>query len=223
MTTSQATAWSPPPPESAPLERGAVHVWRCNEDAAVARLSALHQTLSLDERARAESFRFEQDRHRFISCRGILRELLGNYLGLRPTSLSFTYAQNGKPQIDGNRLHFNLSHTRGVFLIAVALDQPVGIDVERIDRALDFRQVARRFLPAEDSAAVNSSRAELMARTFYECWTRHEARLKLEGLPIGSPIAGPATVNRLEMGPVFAAALACRKAPAAIRQWQFFP
>jgi 4'-phosphopantetheinyl transferase len=223
MTMLQTTTWFRPPPESARLEGGAVHVWRCDEYAIAARLSALEQTLSLDERARAESFRFERERKRFVSCRGILRELLGNYLDLSPKSLTFTYSQNGKPQIEGHRLHFNLSHTQGVCLIAIALDQPVGTDVERIDRILDFKLIAQRFLPAEDSEAVNSSGDELLARTFYECWTRHEARLKLEGLTIDSEIASAATVSRLEMGPMFTGALACRKAPSAIRRWQFFP
>jgi 4'-phosphopantetheinyl transferase len=204
-----------------PLERGAVHVWRCDEHVAAARLSALYQTLSLEERTRAKSFRFEQDWQRFISCRGILRELLGNYVGLPPKSLNFTYSQNGKPQIHGNRLHFNLSHTHGVCLIAVALDQPVGVDVERIDRTLDFKRVARRCLPAEDAAAVDSSGDESLALTFFECWTRHEARLKLEGLTIGSQIAGSATVSRLEIGPSFVAALASRKEPSGIQRWQF--
>ncbi len=44
-----------------------------------------------DEQARAAHFRFERDRSRFISGRGMLRIILGRCLGREPDQLKFIY------------------------------------------------------------------------------------------------------------------------------------
>src|SRR5262249_25045594 len=53
--------------------------------------------MSRDEAERARTFYFDRDRRRFIIARGVLRMLLGRYVGRRPEEIVFQYGPNGKP------------------------------------------------------------------------------------------------------------------------------
>src|SRR5687768_8533071 len=104
----------PPPPSALRLE-GAVHVFCTKLSASEARFSELLGYLSQEERARAAKFYFEKDRRRFTIARGVLRELLGRYLGEDPQTIRFGYGPYGKPFLDrgcatsqGEGLAFNV-------------------------------------------------------------------------------------------------------------------
>jgi 4'-phosphopantetheinyl transferase len=137
-----------------------VHSWCVHLDVPP---DGLYRVLADDERARSARFRFERDRRRYIVAHGVLRRLLGRYLGVRPEELRFERNGFGKPALtpafDG-RLRFNLSHSADVALVAVASDAEVGVDVERV-----------RALPelADDP------------QTFLDGWTRNEACVKAMG------------------------------------------
>jgi 4'-phosphopantetheinyl transferase len=126
-----------------------VHVWRACLDFEDATISEFHRTLSSDEQSRAERFVFQKDQKRFVAARGILRHILGQYLHVPPSQLSFFFGANGKPALSGvpgfDQFHFNLSHSDGLALYAVAFNAEVGIDVERIDPALDRVRIAESF------------------------------------------------------------------------------
>jgi 4'-phosphopantetheinyl transferase len=80
------------------------------------------QTLSSDERQRADRFDAEQHRTQFIIGRGILRNILGQYLCVEPSALQFHYTAQGKPSVvhPGNhRISFNVSHAEGLAVYAV--------------------------------------------------------------------------------------------------------
>ena len=66
-----------------------VHVWRVFIDTTNFQSESLLETLSADELRRAEQFHFEKDQRRFIMARGMLRKILGRYLGRKPHELRF--------------------------------------------------------------------------------------------------------------------------------------
>ena len=79
----------------------------------------------------------------------MLRDLLGRYLHTQPSQLRFTCNEFGKPDLSpefGNRLKFNLSHSAGLALIAIATASNVGVDLEYIRAQSDYADIARRFL-----------------------------------------------------------------------------
>ena len=166
-----------------------VEVWEIRlddeSDEAVARLRA---TLSPDEEERADSFYFERDRRRFVVGRGVLRVLLGRYVGCAPEDVVFRYGASGKPELAGDAaagLHFNLAHTEGLALCAITRVGPVGVDVERVRELPDWQYIAATcFSPSErqrvDSAAPSERRLE-----FFRAWTRQEAALKATGVGLG--------------------------------------
>ena len=141
--------------------------------------------LSDDERARADSFRFEADRWAFAAAHTGLRRLLGPMLGCAPRELRFKADANGKPYLDYNGRHatvqFSISHTHGCVSVAVAGGR-VGVDVERRRELPDLIAVARTAFAPEAFASL-AARPEGTARTalFYRYWTLGEAFIKATG------------------------------------------
>src|SRR5437660_961294 len=90
-----------------------VHVWRVPLNQNPSRISDLRTVLSPDERARADRFHFEKDQIQFIEARAALRLLLSQYLNAKPTELTFSFGEQGKPALTNghanNELRFNLS------------------------------------------------------------------------------------------------------------------
>ncbi len=113
----------------------------------------LRGTLALDEQARAARFRFERDRHHFIVGRGTLRALLGRYLGAEPGRLEFRYEVYGRPALAvGTDLRFNLAHSHGLALVAVARDREVGVDIEQVRPIESFERIIERFFSPRECA-----------------------------------------------------------------------
>src|ERR1017187_9391595 len=88
--------WSAPPMQLK-IPEGEIHIWRADLDLGPEVLNRLTITLDTAEQSRAARYHFPRDRNYFIACRGILRELLGEYLGSSPAAIEFSYGANGKP------------------------------------------------------------------------------------------------------------------------------
>ena len=214
------------------LHDDAVHVWRVELD------RVEPATLSADERARAARFARDIDRARFVASRTALRRVLGDYLGYAAELVSFRYGARGKPSLDLEPapLDFNLSHSRGVALVAVARARAVGVDVER-HRAVDPDALAAScFSPAEQRALAAIAPRDRLA-AFFRGWTRKEALIKAHGdglyLPLDRftvslddtvhvSIDTPGfTIRSLSVGHDTSAALAIVGAPPSISWFDF--
>jgi 4'-phosphopantetheinyl transferase len=164
------------------LSPGSLHVWCADLDRGPeVDLSAL----SPAELERADRFRFDRDRVRWTRCRAILRRLLAGYLSVAPNAIVFATGPNGKPCIAGERIAFNVSHAREVAAFALALDNPVGIDVELCGRLRDPLHVAGVVLGAQELERLISLPHECREKEFLGSWVRHEAALKCRGGRLG--------------------------------------
>src|SRR6185436_16970101 len=118
------------------------------------------------------------DRKRFAVPRGLLRVILGRYAGVDPAAFAFSYGSSGKPAIenppDARLFTFNVSHSAGVALIAVAREHAIGVDVERL-REIEALEIARRFFSQAEIDAVQSASGAERQREFFSCWTRKES------------------------------------------------
>jgi 4'-phosphopantetheinyl transferase len=183
--------WGPPPADLA-LSSDDVHVWRASLDQPAWRLERLAQMLSADERAKAERFYFERDRKRFIVSQGLLRTILSRYLTIEPNQLQFCYGRRGKPALaqmfGGGTLRFNMSHSHGLALYAIARDRKIGVDLERIRPILDAEQIAERFFSAQENAIFCVLPPSQKLKAFFNCWTRKEAYLKATGDGLARPL-----------------------------------
>lgn len=162
-----------------------VHVWRASLDVAPSSLEALATTLSPDESARAARFARPMDRDRYVAARGILRDVLGRYMGRPAAAVRIRYGPHGKPELeresDAPRLQFNLSHAAGLALFAVADSRRVGVDVERVDPALAKERIPEQFFSPREVTALRALPAALQPEAFFTCWTRKEAYVKARG------------------------------------------
>lgn len=177
--------WLPAPTDLTLLQND-VHVWRINLDQAEAQLQQLAGTLSSDEVCRAKRFYKEQHRQRFIAGRGILRTILGRYLGVEPQLLQFSYEPSGKPVLAdafaSSKLWFNLTHSLGLALCAVSCDRLLGIDLEYIRPITDVLSLAKRYFSPGEYAVMRSLPPQQMQKVFFRYWTCKEAYLKATGV-----------------------------------------
>jgi len=155
-------------------------------DVEEAELSHFAALIDAEERARAERFRFERDRRRFIVRRGWLRTLLGRHVGKAPERLVFTFGAYGKPELPGG-LYFSQSHSGDRMMIALS-DIDIGCDIERIDETMDWHPIAESlFAPAEREALSALPEAE-GRHAFFQCWARKEAFVKALGHGLSYPL-----------------------------------
>jgi len=161
---------------------GEVHVWSARLISTQNKFEVFYGTLSTDERKRAESFVHERDRNRYIIARGILRELLGHYLGMAPEQVCLSYGANGKPHLAdslaGSGLAFNLSHAANSSVYAFANRTQVGIDIEPLNKGLAWRQLAPIVFSAKEQAELAEIPEDEKAEAFLRGWTRKEAFVK---------------------------------------------
>jgi 4'-phosphopantetheinyl transferase len=165
-----------------------VHVWRAELDRPSTDIEPFLQILAADEKQRAERFRFEKDRKKFVVARGLLRTILARYLSVSPDQVLFSYSSKGKPAIanayPAGELCFNVSHSHQMALYAIALNRPVGIDLEYI-RSIDAVALAQRFFLPSEAAMIQSLTEADQHQAFFKVWTQKEAYLKATGDGLG--------------------------------------
>lgn len=192
---------------------------------------SLPVVLDEEEQRRRAAFRRPEDRAMYTASHTALRVLLGGVLELPPARVTLVRlacpgcgALHGRPAVAGpagERVHFSLSHTTGLAVVALAT-RPVGVDVERPPSERTATDVAKSLHPSEQAELARLAAPERPA-AFARCWTRKEAYLKgtgegLAGEALGgtylgtgpSPAAPPAgwTLTDVEVPAGFAAACA---------------
>lgn len=169
-----------------------VQIWTAHlETISPGEFGELTNSLDSAEHARAARFHFERDQRHYVASRGLLRRVIGAALDTPASALVFEYGAHGKPAIpaaffSGRRLHFNLSHSAGWAMFALAWDREVGIDLEaatRLKRDADgLAPLARRVLSARELAIWQTlPTPEARDRAFLRAWTRKEAYTKATG------------------------------------------
>lgn len=216
----QSILWGSPPAGWA-LSSDDVHVFCACLDQPASRLQHLAQTLSADERLRAERFHFEQDRKHFIIGRGLLRTILGSYLDIEPSQLQFCYGSYGKPVLaetfGKGKLRFNLSHSQGLALYAITREREIGVDIEHVRPVPEAEQIADRFFCERESAVFRALPPSQKPKAFFNCWTRKEAYIKA----IGDGLAWPLDQIEVSLAPGEPARLlSIAGDPSSAQRWE---
>lgn len=173
-----------------PLADGAVQLWRLELADGV--IAASERDLSDEEKARAAQMRVPAVRAEFVAGRALLRRVLGAALGVAPAAVVMAAGPTGKPRVmAASGVDFNVSHSRGLILVAISRAGAVGVDVEFVDRAFagsgELLEIARESFPAvefESLRQAGSGREGLLQ--FFRSWTRKEAVAKADGRGIAS-------------------------------------
>jgi 4'-phosphopantetheinyl transferase len=162
------------------LPSGEAHIWRTSLVRPRETVEGMRRVLARDERDRADRFRFERDRSRFIVGRALLRGLLARYLDAAPEELEFQYGEFQKPALSSGPW-FNLSHSGPSALYAFSGTGEIGIDVELDDADFASDHIAERFFSPAEVTVLRSLPIEAQPRAFLACWTRKEAFIKARG------------------------------------------
>ena len=170
---------------------GDVHVWRFTTDRPACEMDQLHALLSDRERQRAERFRLEDDRSRFIARRGLLRIVLGRHSECDPARITCELNAFGKPTLtggDSRDWQFSASHSDGIGLVAVTIGRAVGIDIERHRADVDCLGLAASFFASDEVEALRRADQPLRRTMFFTLWTCKEAWVKARGLGLSFPL-----------------------------------
>jgi 4'-phosphopantetheinyl transferase len=127
----------------------------------------------------------------FLLGRAMARLVVGDALAVAPTAWPWREGERGRPEVDqpGCPVSFNLAHSGGLVVCAVAHGAQVGVDVEdRARAALDRNLVARYCSPGERADIDACGDARWQDR-FLQYWTLKEAYLKARGLGIAVPLS----------------------------------
>jgi|SRR5215472_3952401 len=188
---SELHSWAAAPPELSLVE-GEIHVWRAYLDCGEPLVAELRSTLASDEEARANRYLLVSDQNHFTVARGILRELLGRYVGCTAREIQFEYAPRGKPSLSpelrGLPICFNVSHSHAMALFAFSLGHDVGVDVELVRSDFGGNDIAERYFAPQEVQELLSLPTALQAEGFFLCWTRKEAYLKARGEGLQIPL-----------------------------------
>ena len=167
------------------IDSGEIHVWRLALDVPPQRARRHEQLISAEERRRADRFRQECHRRRFVVRRGLLRSILASYLQCSPRGLRFVFGDQGKPALGGSAarsgIEFNVSHSADLALLAVAHRRRVGVDIERADPAVGVTPLIETCCTASEIAEISGQPEHSHRELFLRAWTRKEAVAKACG------------------------------------------
>ncbi len=162
-----------------------VHLWRLNLNIDNVILDKLKTLLSIDELHRAEKFRYEPDRKRFIARKGMHRLILGRYMGIQPKNIQFNFCTHGKPLLASVNssipINFSASSSGDLGLLAVTYNHQLGVDMENINRTIEYEKIASSFFSPLEAEQIRSLKGKKQRNMFLVLWTAKEAYLKAAG------------------------------------------
>ncbi|SFD32827.1 4'-phosphopantetheinyl transferase family protein [Pseudoalteromonas denitrificans] len=174
------------------LEKNEIHLWYVypNKIKQIDLLNAYHALLTPDETQKQQRYKFEKDRHSALITRAFVRDLLSQYVQIKPESWRFEKGEYDKPEIKDPPLplRFNLSHTDELIICAVTLQDDIGCDVENMTRDNDVLGIADRFFSKKESEELFSLPLTQQRNRFFDYWTLKESYIKAWGLGLSIPL-----------------------------------
>ena len=145
--------------------------------------------LGPQEMARHACFLRPERQRQFVLGRLLLRQMLGQLLGMAPAAVALHAIAGQAPRCPAApRVGLSISHSGPWIACAVSATCAVGLDIEVMDPARDFLALATQVFDADACAALAA--AEDRRRAFYRLWSTHEAAIKL-GRAVGASIRFP--------------------------------
>jgi len=150
--------------------------------------------LNGDEREKAMTFIRLELQQKYIKTRGRLRRVLSSYLKIEPQQIQIKVGQYGKPYLEHNSLHFNLSHSKNKIVIAVSNCSEVGVDVEEYRQQRNLKGLVEKCFSEQEQLYWYSLSEQQKSFMFYHFWVRKEAFVKAVGRGIALGL-GQCVVN----------------------------
>jgi 4'-phosphopantetheinyl transferase len=174
------------------LKPGDIHLWITHpEQHQQAELLQRYKTLlTTEETTRQQRYRFAKDQHNALITRAFIRDTLSQYANIAPEDWCFEKGEKDKPELVNAPLplRFNLSHTEGLIICAITLNDDIGCDVEFIERNNDILNIADRYFSPSETKELFSLPVEQQRSRFFDYWTLKESYIKAWGLGLAIPL-----------------------------------
>lgn len=132
------------------------------------------------------------DRERYLVARALVRCVLSRHLRVAPEELVFEYNRWGKPFVLRPpcfpRLFFNLSHTQGAVICAIAYDE-LGVDIEQVDHERPALRIARYTFTDNEVKELEALSHNAISEKFIDFWVLKEAYTKGRGMGLSLPLS----------------------------------
>jgi 4'-phosphopantetheinyl transferase len=155
--------------------------------------------LTEDDLAEFDSVRHAERRQQVLNTRAALRRALSAQTRgrVQPGEWRFDRTSFGKPSVSRGlpKIHFSVSHTEGLSVLALSRQVPVGIDVEAPHRIIEM-ELLRTFFSKREWKEIQKTPQKNIGERCTRMWSLKEAYLKM----IGTGLAGDLT--KLEFDPV---------------------
>ena len=179
------------------------------------------------ERARCLRLVRDVDRRSFAITRALVRRSLSAYGPTAPADWRFVTNAHQCPFVEPSQagtppLLFNLSHTSGLVALAVTRGHRVGVDVERVSRAVDLAVADRHFAPAE-VRDLRRLPAEDQPVAFFDYWTLKESYIKARGMGLALPLGAFAFTVQPPRAPAITFVPGFDDGPSRWQFWQAWP
>ena len=175
-----------------------LHLWCCFDQAIKdpVLLDQYEGLLNDEEKAKQRRFHFERHQHQYLVTRALVRTTLSFYRSILPQDWRFVKNEYGRPGIAPDLmdslaqpdLEFNLSHTNGLIVLAIATGADIGVDVENLHRRNDVIGVADRYFSPSEVTALHSHPVNEQYGRFFDYWTLKEAYIKARGMGLSIPL-----------------------------------
>ena len=198
------------------ISENEIHIYHTSLEISAEQLTDFAKILSGDEIERADKFKFEKHKRRYIAARSFLRNILSQYIHIPADKIIFAYTDKGKPYIPNSKIKFNLAHSHERAVYAVTLNDEIGIDIEHRRKIEDAMEIAKRFFSKDEIEALTKLEEQHISDAFLNCWTRKEAFIKAVGEGLSYPLAD----FSVSIDNDWAEILRIKKAPEEISEWQ---
>ena len=172
--------------EMSDLQKSEIHLWFADLNGLdrYVRSNVFVKWLHAAEKNRYDRYLSQSQREHFLFGRGLLKAILSSYAGCDPTDVQFDIDTRGKPFLSSNNpicLSFNLSHSGKRFVVAVAKNHDLGVDLENINRERAVLKIAQRYFSSSEIRGLKNLPKTLQIERFYELWTLKESVVKACG------------------------------------------
>jgi 4'-phosphopantetheinyl transferase len=180
-------------PQVTILHPGRVDVWMTGPVSALdARKHHCDRLLSESECVRLRRYKVQGARDQFLAARVLVRTTLSMYADVAPQEWKFETNRYGRPSImrpeQFRCLRFNLSHTDGLVVCAIASTDDIGIDVENVQRDLNPLTMAPSVFAPQEVMTVIQAPPKNRKECFFSIWTLKESYIKARGMGLSLPL-----------------------------------
>ncbi len=110
-------------------------------------------------------------------------QLISKFLHIPISQLNYAIAEQGKPYLQNQDLHFNHSHSQHDYALALSQNvQDLGVDIESLNRKIRFEALAKHAFHPQEYQCWKALGED--TNYWFKVWTTKEAILKAHGMGI---------------------------------------